>query len=259
MPKSHYYKQSIVSDLHKRLEDTSRFLNEQTETVKETNELGKRMKSETDNISKKLKDQQTELKKKKEFAKKKQEEVKKLSNEISGLSKTIQRINDRFLSFSKDLGKDLENAKKKLDQEINKANTLVTEITSVLGDVGAKDLLKELVLKIDDAANNVQQTKNNLDQTIKEADAVKQEIEVASNNEGQTSNPPPVPARPVKNPPALPGSSAQRIRRRSYTKRRSMRRKSRSMKRKSRSYKRKSRAMKRRSYKKHSMSRRRRY
>ena len=257
MPKSHYYKQSIVSDLHKRLEDTSRFLNEQTQTVKETNELGKRMKSETDNISKKLKDQQTELKKKKEFAKKKQEEVKKLSNEISGLSKTIQRINDRFLSFSKDLGKDLENAKKKLDQEITKANTLVTEITSVLGDVGAADLLKELVLKIDDAANNVQLTKNNLDQTIEEADAVNNEIKASE--EGQSSNPPPVPARPVKNPPALPGSSAQRIRRRSYTKRRSMRRKSRSMKRKSRSYKRKSRAMKRRSYKKHSMSRRRRY
>ena len=169
MPKSHYYKQSIVSDLHKRLEDTSRFLNEQTETVKETNELGKRMKSETDNISKKLKDQQTELKKKKEFAKKKQEEVKKLSNEISGLSKTIQRINDRFLSFSKDLGKDLENAKKKLDQEITKANTLVTEITSVLGDVGAADLLKELVLKIDDAANKTKEVENNL----KEGDIIR--------------------------------------------------------------------------------------
>jgi uncharacterized phage infection (PIP) family protein YhgE len=247
MPKSHYYKQSIVSDLHKRLEDTSRFLNEQTETVKETNELGKRMKSETDNISKKLKDQQTELKKKKEFAKKKQEEVKKLSNEISGLSKTIQRINDRFLSFSKDLGKDLENAKKKLDQEITKANTLVTEITSVLGDVGAADLLKELVLKIDDAANQVQQTQNNLKEGENQAETLNNEIEASQ--EGQSSNPPPVPPRPVK----------QRIRRRSYTKRRSMRRKSRSMKRKSRSYKRKSRSMKRRSYKKRSMSRRRRY
>jgi chromosome segregation ATPase len=235
MPRSHYYKQSIVSDLQRNLEETSRFLNEQTEKVKNTNELGKQMKTQTVNISEKLKAEEKSLKAKKEFAKKKQAEVKTLSNEIAGLSKTIQRINDRFSSFSKDLGKDLENAKKKLEQEINKSKTLITEIKETLGVAGADDLLKELVINIQTTTEKAKNTENNIKETEKIADELKKEEPESEEL------------------PAGFDIITNRIRRRSrYTKRKSMKRKSRSMKRKSRS-------MKRRSYKKRSMSRRRRY
>jgi uncharacterized phage infection (PIP) family protein YhgE len=238
MSRHHYYKQNIFDKFRSSFGSYKDTFTKLKTRGLEDDELVKALENDSKDFSKRLVEKQKEFENKQKTIKKGQEDLKKVTSKLIELKTQVKKINTKLNTVSTELNSQINTAQNMINNEEATYKKIKSELESVLDPKEVKQITEGA----SEILNDTKQETIATQQVLEETQQLTEDKELPSSS-GDSSS---------VNPPG-------RIRRRSYTKRRSMRRKSRSMKRKSRSYKRKSRAMKRRSYKKHSMSRRRRY